>query len=106
MAVEKVISEIQLLKHKVYMTARDGKPATIMEMLRNLKEDSAIQEIPDHHTEDDGQNTTPLIIAARNGHEHVVLVLLRLHVNVEQTGTAVFYKEEAIYSQLSIVKKC
>ncbi|KAH3830164.1 hypothetical protein DPMN_103403, partial [Dreissena polymorpha] len=44
-----------------------------------------------HHTEENGQWTTPLLIAARNGHEKVVLVLLsNFNADVEATGTVKF----------------
>ena len=48
-------------------------------------------QVLSHLTLEDGQNTTPLIIAARNGHEKVVLVLLsNFKATVEQTGTVRF----------------
>ena len=59
-------------------------------MLRNLDRDCYIQEILNHHTEEEEQNTMPLVIAARNGNEDVVRVLLNVfYVDAEQTGTIV-----------------
>lgn len=50
-----------------------------------------IFQVLNHLTLESGQNTTPLIIAARNGHEKTVLVLLKhFDADVEQTGTVRF----------------
>ena len=83
--------EIQTLKHKVYLAARDGMAISIFAMLWNLDRETVVQEVLNHHTEEEGQKTTPLIIAARNGEEKVVNVLLsNFNVEIEQTGTVKF----------------
>ena len=94
MEVENVSSEIQL-KREIYISARDGEAATIIEKLRKMDKCGVVQEILDHHTEEENEIMTPLIISARNGHEHVVTVILRLGADVEQTGTIVI-KEQTI----------
>ncbi len=41
--------------------------------------------------EEDGQRSTPLIIAARNGHDKVVKLLIsRFRINLEQEGVVKF----------------
>ena len=48
-------------------------------------------QVLNHHTSEHGQWTTPLIIAARNGQDKVVLVLLsNFNADVEQKGTVKF----------------
>ena len=92
MEVENVSSEIQL-KREIYISARDGKAASIIEKLRKMDKCGIVKEILDHHTETENEIMTPLIVSARNGHEHVVTVLLRLGADVEQTGTIVIKKQ-------------
>ena len=83
--------EIQTLKHKVYLAARDGMAISIFAMLWNLDRETVVQEVLDYRTDEEGQKTTPLIIAARNGEEKVVHVLLsNFNVQIEQTGTVKF----------------
>lgn len=40
--------------------------------------------------EEDGQKCTPLIIAARNGHEKAIRTLLKFNPDLEQEGTVKF----------------
>ncbi|KAK7501623.1 hypothetical protein BaRGS_00007054 [Batillaria attramentaria] len=81
---------IAILKGKVYQAARDGMAISIFAMLWNLDR-HIVNEVLEHHTEEDGQKTTPLIIAARNGEEKVVQVLLsNFNVNIEQSGVVKF----------------
>ncbi|PVD19715.1 hypothetical protein C0Q70_20206 [Pomacea canaliculata] len=59
-------------------------------MLWNLDR-HIVNDVLEHHTEEDGQRTTPLIIASRNGEEKVVQVLLsNFSVNIEQSGVVKF----------------
>ena len=91
MATEISKAEIQTLKHKVFLAARDGMAISIFAMLWNLDREKVVQEVLNHHTEEEGQKSTPLIIAARNGEEKVVHVLLsNFNVEIEQTGTVKF----------------
>lgn len=81
---------MKTLKQKVYVAARDGMAISIFAMLWNLDR-TIVKEVLEHETEEDGQKTTPLIIAARNGEEKVVQVLLsNFNVDIEQTGTVKF----------------
>ncbi|KAL8606921.1 hypothetical protein ACOMHN_048717 [Nucella lapillus] len=81
---------IASLKAKVHQAARDGMAISIFAMLWNLDR-HIVNEVLEHHTEADGQKTTPLIIAARNGEEKVVQVLLtNFNVNIEQSGVVKF----------------
>ncbi|XP_052792862.1 protein fem-1 homolog B-like [Mya arenaria] len=83
--------EIELLKTKVFQAARDGRAISIFSMLWNLDRETVVNEVLNHHTSEQGQWTTPLIIAARNGQDKVVLILLsNFNANVEQTGTVKF----------------
>ena len=87
MATEINQLEIETLKHKVYLAARDGMAISIFAMLWNLDRETVVQEALNHLTEEEGQKTTPLIIAARNGEEKVVHVLIsNFSVDIEQTG--------------------
>ena len=65
-----------------------------MTLLLDLDKDTVANDVLNHHTNEKGQTTTPLIIAARNGNEEAVHVLLNIScVDVEQTETVTFDKE-------------
>ena len=50
-----------------------------------------MKEVLKRKVEEDGQKTTPFLIAARNGHGGVVRMLLtHFDVDIEQTGTVKF----------------
>ena len=71
--------DIQALKSEVYAAAKDGQPAVILDLLSELNthdHETIVQEVINHHTEDGGQSTTPLIIATKNRRAEVVKVLL------------------------------
>ncbi|CAC5398415.1 FEM1B [Mytilus coruscus] len=81
---------VKSLKAKVYACARDGMAISIFAMLWN-SDKTIIHEVLNHVTEENEQKTTPLIIAARNGSEKVVSILLsNFNVDIEQTGTVKF----------------
>ncbi|XP_067667145.1 protein fem-1 homolog B-like [Haliotis asinina] len=81
---------VKSLKQKVFTSARDGMAISIFAMLWNL-DANIVDAVLNHYTEEDGQKTTPLIIAARNGEDKVVQVLLsNFRVDHEQTGTVKF----------------
>ena len=78
------------VRKRVYFAARDGMAITIYAMLCN-RDKKCIQQILSSATEDQGQNATPFIIAARNGHEKVCRMLLtQFLVDIEQCGTVRF----------------
>lgn len=65
-----------------------------MLLTSQLERETIVKEILNYTTKDEGQITTPLIIAARNGHEEVVHALLNIFcVDAEQTGTVIFDKK-------------
>lgn len=78
------------LKKKVHACARDGMAISLFAMLWN-SDKAVIQEVLNHRTKENDQETTPLIIAARNGSEKVVSILLtNFIIDIEQTGTVKF----------------
>ena len=78
------------LVYKVHCAARDGMVITIFANLANKPKDE-LCKILSTKTEEHGQTTTPLIIAARNGHVKVVRLLLEhFDVNIEEVGTVKF----------------
>lgn len=55
------------------------------------REKSEVKEVLARKVEEDGQKTTPFLIAARNGHSNVVHTLLtQFNIDIEQTGTVKF----------------
>ena len=78
---------IEFLKYEVWKAARDGQAPRIVDLLANVRRGSLVDEILNHWTEEDGQSTTPLIIATIKGHEMVVDVLLIFGVEIDQKGT-------------------
>lgn len=77
-------------QNKVYVAARDGKVLTLYALLCHK---SATQKrfLLSSATSENGQTTTPFIIAARNGHSKVLqLLLMQFQVDIEQTGTVKF----------------
>ena len=86
----KTAEEIGAVKQCVHSAARDGRAISIFAMLWNLDK-HLLDDILDCHTSENGQITTPLIIACRNGEEKVVSILLsKFKINLEQTGTVKF----------------
>ena len=86
--------DIKSLRNKVFQAARDGQADKIVKLLLDQDNETVVKDVLNHHTNENGQNTTPLIIAARNGNEETVHVLLNIFcADVEQTGTVIFEKE-------------
>lgn len=82
--------KVDSLCYKVYAAARDGLAITVYAMLCNRKS-SEIEAILCHKTTEEGQVTSPFIIAARNGNDAVVNILLtHFKVDIEQSGTVIF----------------
>lgn len=78
------------LGDRVYYAARDGMAMALCDLLVN-KSETEVQELLEKVTEEDGQKCSPLIIAARNGHDKVVRMLLsKYNPNIEQEGTVKF----------------
>ncbi|MBN3279233.1 FEM1B protein, partial [Polyodon spathula] len=74
----------------VYKAASEGRVLTLAALLLNHCEGET-RYLLSYVTEHGGQRSTPLIIAARNGHAKVVRLLLEHYrVETEQTGTVRF----------------
>lgn len=81
----------QSLKNRVYYAARDGMPLTLYALLSEKGDKEALEILNQQVMEEDGQRCTPLIVAARHGHEKVVLMLLsKFKPDIEQEGTVKF----------------
>lgn len=74
----------------VYKAASEGRVLTLAALLLNRSE-SDIKYLLGYVSQHGGQRSTPLIIAARNGHTKVVRLLLEHYrVQTQQTGTVRF----------------
>lgn len=74
----------------VYKAASEGRVLTLAALLLNRSE-SDIKYLLGYVSQHGGQRSTPLIIAARNGHAKVVRLLLEHYrVHTQQTGTVRF----------------
>lgn len=74
----------------VYKAASEGRVLTLAALLLNRSEGD-VRYLLGHVTHQGGQRSTPLIIAARNGHAKVVRLLLEHYrVQTQQTGTVRF----------------
>ncbi|XP_023258424.1 protein fem-1 homolog B [Seriola lalandi dorsalis] len=74
----------------VYKAASEGRVLTLAALLLNHSE-AETRYLLSYVTQLAGQRSTPLIIAARNGHDKVVRLLLdHYRVDTEQTGTVRF----------------
>ena len=88
---------INWLKKQVFQAARDGKVDKIVTLLLDQDKDIVDKDVLNYHTKTNGESTTPLIIAAKNGQEEVVHALLNIFcVDTEHTGTVIFAKEAII----------
>ena len=70
---------------KVYQAARDGS-SDLTDLLKRLKTEQRKTAL-ETKTKDGSQITTPLIIAARNGHLNSVKILLSYKADIEDRGT-------------------
>ena len=82
-----IANEMSMMKTvtRIYEAARDGSSGLedLLKRLTTAKRKSALET----NIKDGGNNTTPLIIAARNGHLDSVRILLRYKADVEARGT-------------------
>ncbi|XP_065219810.1 protein fem-1 homolog B-like isoform X2 [Planococcus citri] len=85
---EAMIQEIQYLPDQIYFAARDGMVRIMCSLLENMPHDKVKELLSREMEDDNGQKCTPLIIAARNGHEKMVKVFInRFPVDLEQEGS-------------------
>ena len=86
--------DINSLRKQVFQAARDGLEDKIETLLLDQDRDSVVKDVLNYHTKENGESTTPLIIAAKNGQECVVHALLNIFcVDSEQTGTVIFEEQ-------------
>nr|QYC92815.1 Fem-1b [Sinonovacula constricta] len=91
MATAVSVEKLELLKKDVFRSASNGHAISLFALLWNQDQETVVKKVLSHRTEEEGQNTTPLIIAARNGHDKVVRILLtNFPVDIEETGTVKF----------------
>lgn len=78
------------LRQKIYEAARDGIVVTLLSLLKHLSQDDVKRYLNELVV--DGQNRcTPLIIAAKNGHENVVrMLLMKFKPELEIEGSVQF----------------
>ena len=75
-----------LRKTLIYEAARDGNDVALKNLLRRMS-DSDRKVALETKNKDGDQDTTPLIIAARNGNENAVRMLLKYGADIEARGT-------------------
>ena len=96
-AAAPVVEITDSLRTRVFLAAKDGMAFTLFALLADLPSATADQLLQQLMEEEDGQKSTPLIIAARHGRDRVVKLLLsKFKINLEQEGIVKFdgYKVE------------
>ena len=82
-----IANEMSMMKTvtRIYEAARNGSSGLedLLKRLTTAKRKSALET----NIKDGGNNTTPLIIAARNGHLDSVRILLRYKADIKARGT-------------------
>lgn len=75
------------LRRRIYYAARDGMSRTLYTLLSNVSKNDLPLYL-EEPVEDEGHKCTPLLIAAMNGHNYVIKMLLsKFDPNIEQDGT-------------------
>lgn len=78
----------QLVKDSIYFAAKDGRAINIYTALEELTVPQVKQLLNETVIDYEGHKCTPLIIAARNGHDKVVKIILsKFEPNIEQEGS-------------------
>nr|CAH7728174.1 unnamed protein product [Callosobruchus chinensis] len=78
------------LKSRIYYAAKDGMSLALYTLLNTLPKSEAHMKLNQKYLEEDGQEYTPLIVAARYGNETVVRILLSCNPDLEVEGTVKF----------------
>ncbi|XP_019875220.1 protein fem-1 homolog B isoform X2 [Aethina tumida] len=80
-----------ILKNRVYYAARDGMSIALFTLISEANENDVDRLLNERFVEEDGQECTPLIVAAKRGHDKVVRMLLtKFQPNLEQEGIVKF----------------
>lgn len=88
---ENVIEMSESLLTRVYYAAKDGMAIALYDLLSNKPFKQVNHLINQKVLEEDGQQCTPLIIAAQYGHDSVVKILLdKFKPDLEQEGSVKF----------------
>ena len=74
--LETEIIDFGQVQRQVFNAARDGHPLTVYSILKNQATPEKERILKECVLDSDGQSCPPLVIAARNGHENVVKILL------------------------------
>ena len=83
-----------ILSERVYKAARNGT-TDLSDLLKRMNSDQRKTAL-ETKTIDGDENTTPLIIAARNGNLDSVKILLRYKADIESRGTLKFTDDEVV----------
>ncbi|XP_076259680.1 protein fem-1 homolog B isoform X1 [Rhynchophorus ferrugineus] len=80
------------VKDIIYFAAKDGMPILVYSILSKVNDEEELNSLVNENvTEDNGQECSPLIAAARYGHDKVVHILIsKFSPNLEQEGTVKF----------------
>ena len=70
------VTEFGQVQRQVFNAARDGHPLAVYSLLKNQAAPDKERILKECVLDADGQSCPPLVIAARNGHESVVKILL------------------------------
>ena len=81
---------MEKVKYEVWKAARDGRTALILRFVKKNIRQNIVDKVLNHQTDLNRQNTTPLIIAAINGHDEVVDVLCQFGAQIDEKGTILF----------------
>ena len=82
-------NQTQCLQDEVWGAAREGQTGQLKAILENIRKEIA-SEILNHHTNEDGRRTTPLIISVIQANEEVVNTLIAFGVNLEMKGVVTY----------------
>ena len=74
--LEAEVTDFGQAQRQVFDAARDGHPLTVYSILKNQATPDKERILRECLCDSDGQSCPPLVIAARNGHENVVKILL------------------------------
>ncbi|RZC32328.1 Ankyrin repeat domain containing protein [Asbolus verrucosus] len=79
------------LKNRVYYAAKDGMSIALYTLLVGADKQQVEDVLNEKFVEDDGQQCTPLIVAARQGHDKVMrMMLTKFKPDLEKEGTVKF----------------